>query len=487
MEENRSDKDGSDHSDFIEKCLDPNGTMIIKLKKAGAKDEDYMPTFANLWLDLIKGDNAAFYKRGLELIKGTVYDLGTGNEHESLVNAIADKVIRIKQTRDLIDVVKGFWKRVGKVLRLNITEDQLQKLTIGEYVTIAAAQLRFSNAIFAALDIEANSEYTLQKTKVMNPEVNRNKLYFKSTLSTDEAQRLVGIVERILTSPKLVYGYKLSELEGYSRLDVAHAFMINLAQVYKDGRNHPAFETEISKFVNAMDSSLVIIATTGIPDSELLKSNNNYTHSELISLAAKWSLLPLSGIGDSNPVILEEQKLFGEVEMPSSIAKYCSEVLQPHDPDYWQKLYAHIGLELPKLQYETKKEWTNNKNINEKLRPAVISNFYMSAMAIYALIGFVSLVNEKDGQFLLSDPIDAPGIIAILIVALFGALLLSRRKRWLVCLGIAFLMFSGFRYFSGVNFFSAMLEGVLPIILLLRVVTFRRKEEEDYLEWEHLK
>ena len=171
---------------------------------------------------------------------------------------------------------------------------------------------------------------------------------YKPTLTTDEAARIVSIVEGILTRPKtLSWGYKLSELQGYSRIDVAHALQINIAQVYKDGRNHPAFKSEISKLVDAMDSSLVHIATTGIPDSEVQALGGNPDIHALLNLASKWSLLSMQGKVNSTPALLKEREYFENLETPSSIAAYCSKVLKPHDPEYWPKVYKHIGLDFP--------------------------------------------------------------------------------------------------------------------------------------------
>lgn len=144
---------------------DPNAGILIRLKDANATEADLLPKFANIWLDLIKGQHEAFYKRGLELIKGTPYEAmaaGTpgGQQaelHRALAEAIADKVAKIKKTHDLIDWVKGFWKRVGKVLRLNVNEAELENMTIGQYTDIAAAQLRFHNDIYAGLQQDGSN------------------------------------------------------------------------------------------------------------------------------------------------------------------------------------------------------------------------------------------------------------------------------------------------------------------------------------------
>jgi hypothetical protein len=210
---------------------------------------------------------------------------------------------------------------------------------------------------------------------------------YKPTLTTDEAERIVSIVQRILTSQKLAYGYRLSELQGYSRIDVAHAFMIHIAHVYKDGRNHPDFKKDFPTLVDAMDSSLISIASTGIPDSELPQSGSNYELSTLIDLAGRWSLISIPGNPHSNPATTVERKIFGRVEMPSSIAEYCSEVIQPYDPEYWQKVYAHIGLDYPNREksLELSKEKVSKMDDRELRRRKALFGGHPIVKAFYIL------------------------------------------------------------------------------------------------------
>ncbi len=181
-----------------------------------------------------------------------------------------------------------------------------------------------------------------------------------------KTENLIGSFYRrtILVSPRSSYAYKLSELEGYSRIDVAHAFMINLAQVYKDGRNHPIFEKQIPALVKAMDSSLVHIAKRGIPDLELERLKNKNDTIAIVGLAGKWSLISMTGDMDSNPSIREERAIFGSLEMPSSIGEYCMEELKANDPDYWPKVYSRIGLEYPNWYFQKSGEKVLDENIS---------------------------------------------------------------------------------------------------------------------------
>lgn len=127
----------------------PNAKIIIHLRDAHATLEERIPVYASVWLDGIKKQSLAFYNRGLQLIKGTAYD--TGNGHEDLAKAIADKAFKAPKNPTLISWVKQFWTRVNKMLKLNITPEQLQELTVEEYLNIASTTLKFGNDIFNQL------------------------------------------------------------------------------------------------------------------------------------------------------------------------------------------------------------------------------------------------------------------------------------------------------------------------------------------------
>lgn len=186
----------------------------------------------------------------------------------------------------------------------------------------------------------------------------------KATLTPDEAERIVVIVEQILASPKLPYGYPLSELQGNSRIDVAHALMISIADVIKKSKNYPDFKVNIDKLGEAMDSSLVHIAMRGIPDKELDRLDNKNETIAIVGLTGKWSLIPMPGENDHNSSIIEERAVFGNLEMPSSIAEYCLEELNISDPDYWPKVYSRIGLEYPSWHFKNPKRKTVNEIIS---------------------------------------------------------------------------------------------------------------------------
>ncbi|MBK9105569.1 MAG: hypothetical protein IPL92_13630 [Saprospiraceae bacterium] len=333
--------------------LDENSTkpIIIKLTNPHATQEENLTLFASVWLDLIKKDNLAFYNFGLDLVKRTPFGILSPNDlHKALSVAIAHKATNIKKNNKEINWVKNFWKKSGKLLKLNISEVQFQSLSFEDFILIAATQLIYSNEILKLLNLE-EAESNNISVKV-----------FKSTLTLDEAEKIASIVENILISPKLSYVYRFSELQGYNRIDVAHALMISIAHTYKEGRKHPQFKSLFAKFTEGADTSLMHIAMRGIPDREFAALGNNYELSDLIELAGKWSLIPMPGYEGSNPLSLEEQKLFGKLKMPSSIVEFCSKVISTDSQDYWQRIYAHIGLEYPKWYWDATKTIPSSKS-----------------------------------------------------------------------------------------------------------------------------
>lgn len=308
---------------------------------------------------------------------------------------------------------------------------------------------------------------------------------YKPTLTPDEAERIVSIVERILTSRKLSYGYRLSELQGYSRIDVAHALMINIAQVYKDGRGHPDFATEIPKLVNAMDSSLVHIATGGIPDNELATLASNYRLSDLIELAGEWSLMPMPGYENSNPSLLLEQRAFGNLEMPSSIAQYCSQVLKTIDTDYWEKVYAHIGLEYPKWYWAPARSSKPDKiiktnSINEQaienfgiMNPVVIS-FYLIATICWSAVTLSLFFNPKENESNFSL-----GMSSIFILISILITWLIREKNYILLAPVGLL---GWIVES-----TSTIALILPVAsILLWFTVLIVKWDRHQNEWQHL-
>lgn len=156
----------------------PNAPIIIRLVDENASPEARLQQYASVWLDSIQKVHPEFYKKGIDLIQGTPYDAmrsgGTRStardHHMALADAIADKAVKTPKNSALISWVKQFWKRVGKMLRLNISPEQLQEMTIADYLTVAAAQLRYGADIYADLVAEgANVPDVLTQPQAAKP------------------------------------------------------------------------------------------------------------------------------------------------------------------------------------------------------------------------------------------------------------------------------------------------------------------------------
>ncbi len=112
-----------------------------------------------------------FSKRGLDLIQGTQYAKDNpGDLHKALADAIADRALKTPKNASLISWVKQFWTRVGKMLKLTISPEALQELTVDQYLNIAATQLRYGNDIYADLVADGAQVSDTVKPAGPNPE-----------------------------------------------------------------------------------------------------------------------------------------------------------------------------------------------------------------------------------------------------------------------------------------------------------------------------
>lgn len=185
---------------------DPNAQLIIKLKDAGATVEENLRQFADLWIDLVEKQSKPFINRGLELIKGTEYD--TGDPRKDLANAIAEKAAKSKKDNKLINWVKDFWKRVGKIMKINVTPEQLQDMTVGEYLDIAATQMIYGNEVYMEL-LADEAKAKTDNEPVITPAAPPDNVAKYESLSDDE------VASRPVSSGKPVPPKPLSNDERY--------------------------------------------------------------------------------------------------------------------------------------------------------------------------------------------------------------------------------------------------------------------------------
>ena len=196
---------------------------------------------------------------------------------------------------------------------------------------------------------------------------------YKRDLSNSEAEKVVSLVEKILTQPKLPYGYRLSELEQYSRIDVAHAFKIVIAQIYENLGKHARDNKDVNALVTAMDGSLVRIATSGIPDEELDKVGDENDLLVLAGLAVDWSLVVFDDKTDTEIASLRSERLaFADMEIPSSFANYCYALIEADEANYWERVYTHIGLDMPRLIEEHSPKNVRELNSNSSCLSLVL-------------------------------------------------------------------------------------------------------------------
>ena len=166
---------------------DPIGKVVINLNKSGATKEAQIKEFASAWITVMQRQSASFINRGLELVADTEYIKETrGDAMLALQNAIADHTSKLKKTDKLIGWVKSFWVRVGKMLRINISSDRLKEMTIGEFLDIASAQLRYTNDIISELLADSTSDNKAIETEGKKSEEN----YREESISEREKKLL---------------------------------------------------------------------------------------------------------------------------------------------------------------------------------------------------------------------------------------------------------------------------------------------------------
>ncbi len=209
---------------------------------------------------------------------------------------------------------------------------------------------------------------------------------YKRSLTTQEAEKIVSLVESILTKPKLRYGYKLSELDGYSRIDVGHAFNLMIAKIYKNLGTNARENNDLNVFINAMDTSLVSMAQLGIPDFEIDNLGGKEDLNNLIGLAGKWSLISLGDNSKTEIASLKSERIaFGEIEAPSSFAEFCYLLLKSDSQNYWEKVYNHIGLE-----YHGNSK--NSKDHSDQVNNMITNNTLLNMKKVTGAIIFIAAI-----------------------------------------------------------------------------------------------
>ena len=179
---------------------DRNGPVILSIKDKDISRADLLWSAAEIWLDLMESEDTTFYEKGLELAKESeYYKRNGGDARKALEMAIADRANEIKKSKKLISWVKGMWTRVGRMLKLNMTPDQIQDLTFGQYLDIAATQLRFSNDIMVELIKDDGTKESTSVEVEPDPEAVSD--------TDDEAERMIRKWEE-------EYGPLIDEIEA---------------------------------------------------------------------------------------------------------------------------------------------------------------------------------------------------------------------------------------------------------------------------------
>lgn len=151
----------------------PDGKVLgFVAKEADGSYKIYIdPTVANpetpihelaghIFMPIIKEVAPDLYNRGVELVKGSVYEtrlkeLGytfkTKEEKaaEALAQAIGDRGAKLvgKAKESFVDWLKGMWQKVGEVLRINVTPEKLANMKLEEFADLIAGSVIYGEQL----------------------------------------------------------------------------------------------------------------------------------------------------------------------------------------------------------------------------------------------------------------------------------------------------------------------------------------------------
>lgn len=204
---------------------------------------------------------------------------------------------------------------------------------------------------------------------------------YKKTLSITESTEIVKLVSNILSQPRLQYGYSLSELEPYTRIDVNNAFKLEIAKIYKKDGIDALENINNSKMIDSLYSTLFIISETGIPDSEIKKLDEISNIHKLTGLATKWSLTAPEE--NTNPSFKAELAIFNQLNLfDSNFTQYCKSLLKENSTNYWRAVYEEIGLDYQKYIENLRQKHKHQSNNNTSCLNSILILVVLSMLVI---------------------------------------------------------------------------------------------------------
>lgn len=143
-----------------------------------------------------------------------------------------------------------------------------------------------------------------------------------------EAEHILGIVEAALCDDSHPFGHHpISELRGYEISHILAALKLRIANEFLQLVRRSDFEQRFAEGLELYDSVPWQIIRSFVADEEIG------------NIGAKAVLSPI----DSATMKFTDKRL-ASVETCSSFGNFCK-TIGPEDPNYWQRVYARIGIE----------------------------------------------------------------------------------------------------------------------------------------------
>jgi hypothetical protein len=149
-----------------------------------------------------------------------------------------------------------------------------------------------------------------------------------TTMTISEAEHILDIVSAALQDDSHPFGrHPISSLKGYDMFSILTALKLRIANEFLQLVHRADFEKQFADGLKLYDSIPWQIMSSFVEDDQVGK------------IGAAPVLSPI----DRTTMKFSDARL-ASIETGTSFADYCKSV-GPKDPNYWQKIYARIGIE----------------------------------------------------------------------------------------------------------------------------------------------
>lgn len=156
-------------------------------------------------------------------------------------------------------------------------------------------------------------------------------------MTLDSADKIAQFVVDTVARQSAQPVRRKSELRGHAFEDITKALKLRVAREYRQCANDPSAYRDFLKRVDSYDVVNISVWSEFVDDHKVqavasLDPASREHKIEMLRLATSWQ----------DPSNHEYQKWLKQ-ETITSFANYCRSI-GADDEDYWQKVYAHLGL-----------------------------------------------------------------------------------------------------------------------------------------------